>query len=194
MPSAIATFTYGDLISQVKQEARLKGAAELDTFIGNILNDLLLDYTQKNRYFELLNIDSEITTTDANGTYLLPDDFCHPSLFRYRFANLNTVTLYKRNVNLSNPLKGSPKYWQITGNTLRIYPLNSIVASETILMDYYAFPAKMVEDTDVFPIPKLINAIKLKAIHRAMRYNNQANAEAFKTDATESEMRIKPSG
>jgi hypothetical protein len=184
--------TLAELRAQVKEEARVKGSDNLDGFINTLLNELLVDYAQKNRYFEFLVTNYPITTLAATSGYALPDDFMSMRLVRYRTATGWTRTLHPRSQFVDTPRGSTPRYYENSGNQLMVFPVEDLLAGDTILVDYYKVPDTLA-DADVFPVPRLVPTVKLAAITRVLIFNNEmAQAAALKGEATENEVRTKP--
>ncbi len=193
MPS-ITQIAFSDLVTQIKREARLSGSTDLDDYIKTLINELLLDYCSNNQYFELLQLNIPLITAAATTSYPLPIDYLQGSRVQYKPASGITRTLYLRNSFLGQPLGSVPRFYQIAGNQISIYPFDDVVNNETILLDYYKAPDTLSADGDLFPIPKLIAPLKQRAIYRALLFNNSLQqASAFKGDASENEIRSKPS-
>lgn len=184
--------TLAELRAQVKEEARVKGADNLDGFINTLINELLVDYAQKNRYFEFLVTNYPITTLAATSGYGLPDDFMSMRLVRYRTATGWTRTLHPRSQFVDTPQGSTPRYYENSGNQLMVFPVDDLLAGDTILVDYYKVPDTLA-DADIFPVPRLVPTVKLAAITRVLIFNNEmAQAAALKGEATENEVRTKP--
>jgi hypothetical protein len=184
---------FDTLVDQIKIESRVKGADNLDLFIGNLVNELLLDYAQKNRYFEFLVVNNPITTYAATSLYNLPDNFMHPRLVRYKNETSGyTRTLHPRSGFVDSPIGPYPRYYELTRNQISVYPFEQVPAGDTILIDYYQIPDTLL-GTALFPVPKLVPTIKLEAIHRVHIYNNQLQqAAALRGEAVENEARARP--
>ncbi len=192
-------FQWATLLDEIKREGRVKGTDQLDTLILNTVNDLLLQYCLSNRYLEMLLTNQPITTIIANGTYSTPTGFQLLRLLRYQRSDGFKYTLIKRPEWIENPTGKNPRYYEISSGvptpTLNIFPTDNIPDGDTLLLDYYQYPAPIQSLTDIFPIPKLIASIKQKAIYRVHVYQNEIPAaQALKSDAGESEARSKPSG
>lgn len=185
--------TLAELRNLIKIESRVKGADNLDGFIDALLNELLLDFAQKNRYFELLVTNSPITTTLAGGSYTLPTDFMSMRMIRFRMENTGSVrTLNLRSQYIESARGTMPKWYELAGNELVIFPVDDLQAGDTLLLDYYKVPDTL-EEADPFPIPRLLPTVKLTAIARVLIYNEQmASAAALKGEAVDNEVRSKP--
>lgn len=184
--------TLAVLRDQIKVEARVKGSDNLDPFINATVNELLLDYAQKNRYFEFLQTNVPITTLEATGNYDLPDDFMDMKLVRHRNTNGYMRTLNRRNGFIETANGSLPRWYELAGNQLVIFPVDDLVADETLLLDYYKVPETLT-DNDPFPVSRLLPTVKLAAISRVLIYNQDlASAAALKGEAVENEVRSKP--
>lgn len=192
MPNPVGQLTLSELREQIKREARLKGSNDLDEFITELINELLRSYTQNNRYFEFLKLNVPIVTVVGTGTYALPIDYQH--LQTVAFVDTQNVkrVLHERNGFLGAPSGSRPRYYELAGNTFNILPYTDVQDNETIYLDYYAVPDKLDGETDLFPLPRLIPALKQTAIYRALLYNQDLQtAAAMKSDGQESESKSK---
>lgn len=184
--------TLAVLRDQIKIEGRVKGADNLDLFIDGLVNELLLDYAQKNRYFEFLQTNVPITTLKATGNYDLPDDFMSMKLVRHRNTNGYTRTLNFRNGFIETANGNLPRWYELAGNQLVIFPVDNLVADETLLIDYYKVPETLTAN-DIFPVSRLLPTVKLEAISRVLIYNKEmASAAALKGEAMDNETRSRP--
>lgn len=184
--------TLAELRNLIKIEARVKGSDNLDSFINALVNELLLDYAQKNRYFEFLITNSPITTIAATGSYSLPTDFMSMRMVRHRNEHGYTRTLNARNGFIETANGTLPRWYDLAGNQIVIFPIDDLQAAETLLLDYYKVPDTLA-DADPFPIPRLLPTVKLTAISRVLIYNDQLpSAAALKGEAVENEIRSKP--
>lgn len=200
--SAFALPTLKQLRDSIKLESRLTGTTDTDPLVNNTINELLLEYCFNNRYLELLNLNIPLPTLNATGQYILPSDFHHVSNVRYQDASNGIITLYPRktNLNLSNPAGTRPRYYEINGTissfNINILPYTDVAVGEFILLDYYSLPPTLVDDSDTFPIARLIGPLKQKAIYRMLLFNTQTTkdtAPMYKVGANEDEARSKPS-
>ena len=177
------------LVDDIKIEARVKGSDNLDAWILNLINQLLLDYCEKNQYFELLITNSVIATLQATATYTLPTDFGRERLVRYLPVNGTSRTLVKRNQFLENPRGTLPRWYEIHGTVLDIFPVTNMPAADSILIDYWKLPTTLILG-DTFPIPRLLPTLRTRAVTRVLIYNNALNQAAeLKKEAQESESR-----
>ena len=175
---ALQTKTFAVLLDEIKRESRVKGSDNLDTFIKTVINELLLDYAEKIRYFELLLKDQPITLIEATGTYDLPDDFHKMRAVRYTIGSGLPYSIYPRGQYVPNTAGGNPRFYELAGATITIFPATNIKEVDTLALDYYKYPTELALDGDIFPIPRLIGPLKLKAIHRVLIYNRELNVSA----------------
>lgn len=185
--------TLSTLRDQIKQEGRVKGSDNLDGLIDAIVNELLLEYAQKNRYFELLVTNYPVTTIAETGSYALPNDFMAARLVRYKVERTGYIrTLNKRGGFIETAVGHQPRWYELAGNEIIIFPVDDLEADNTILIDYYKVPSTLT-DSDTFPISRLVPTIKLEAITRVLIYNEQmASAAALKGEAVDVETRSRP--
>jgi hypothetical protein len=184
--------TLAQLREQIKIEGRVKGSDSLNLYIDGVVNELLLDYAQKNRYFEFLVTNVAIPTLEATGSYDLPSDFMSMRLVRYRTANGYTRTLKARPPFIETANGTLPRWHEVAGDQIIIFPVDDLPAAETLLIDYFKVPETLTDD-DPFPVPRLLPSVKLQAISRVLIYNDQLqSAAALKGDAVENEVRSKP--
>lgn len=187
-----AQITVDVLRTQIKKESRVSGSDNLDDYILDLINELLLDYIEKNHYYELLIPNSPITTIAATGNYPLPASFYAERLVRYQSLNGSPFTLRKRNEYLENARGRMPRYYEVNGTNLTIFPSDDVPAGDTVLLDYYKYPNVLIT-SDVFPIPRLLPTLKLRAIHRVLLYNNNIQqAQAFRGEALEMDYKVRP--
>lgn len=191
MPTSV-TPTLAELRNLVKIESRVNGSANLDIFIDALINELLSDFAGKNRYFELLIINQEISTILNSGIYNLPDNFVAMRLVRYKQTNTNYFyTLNPRPQYIETARGRRPKWYDVAGNTLSIFPSDDIPANDTIFLDYYKYP-QLLTGTSIFPIPKLVAPVKLEAIRRVLIYDNDLQAaQVLRGDSVEQETRTR---
>lgn len=190
-----AQITVDTLRTQIKKESRVSGSDNLDDYILDLINELFLDFIEKNHYFEMLVPNLNITTVAINnGIYPLPADFYAERLVRYQPSppNGSPYTLRKRNEYLENARGTMPHYYEVSGVSLTIFPAQNVPDGDLVLLDYYKYP-NILATTDVFPIPRLIMNLKLRAIHRVLLYNNNIQqAAALRGEAMEMDYKVRP--
>lgn len=182
------------LVEQVKKEGRVKGSDNLDTFIKDTINELLLDFTEKVRYHEMLLLNVPITLVDETGTYALPSNYQTLHLARYKVGEQGMFyTINKRPTYVENTSGGRPRYYDLAAGNINIFPFDQVSDDDTLEIDYYKYPDTLVDAT-VFPIPKLIVPVKKQAIYRTLLYNKELQtASAFGSGSVESEVRSRRS-
>jgi hypothetical protein len=187
---ALQTKTLSVLLDEIKREARVKGSDNLDTFITTLINELLLDYAEKTRYFELLLREQPIVLSEAESDYDLPDDFHKMRAVRYTIGSGIPFSLYPRGQYVPQTSGGNPRFYEVAGTTLTVMPATNVKDNDTLVLDYYKYPTELVSDGDIFPIPRLIGPLKLKAIYRVVLYNRELNvASALRGESMEQEYR-----
>jgi len=191
MPTSV-TPTLVELRELVKIEARIKGSDNLDTWIDALINELLCNYAANNRYFELLRTNVPIPTTLNNGAYSLPQDFIALRLLRYKQNGTGyTYTINPRSTYIETARGRRPRWYDVVGETISIFPFDDVPVNDTLLLDYWSYPQTLTA-TSTFPIPKLVTPVKLEAIRRALIYNQQLQeAQILKGDAKEHEVLAK---
>ena len=183
---AIQTKTLAVLRDEIKKESRVKGSDNLDSFITTLINELLLDFVEKARYFELLLRDQPITLVDETGEYDLPNDFHKLRAVRYTIGYGIPYPIYPRGSFVGVPTPGNPRFYEVAGSSLIISPTDNIRDADTLVLDYYKYPTELTVDGDIFPIPRLIAPLKLKAIQRVVIYNRElAVASVIRGEAVE---------
>lgn len=192
MPNS-ARLLLSELRNQIKIESRVKGADNLDTTIDSIVNELLLEYAQKNRYFEFLVTNAPLTTLYATSAYDLPEDYMNMRLVRYRQTATNyTRTLHPRSEYVDTPAGHIPRYYEVVGDKIQVFPYEELPAADIILLDYYKIPETLTNN-DPFPIPRLQPTVKRDAIHRVFLINRDlAAAAAHMGEAVATEARSRP--
>lgn len=192
MPTSV-TPTLAQLRELIKIEARVKGSDDLDSWIDALVNELLANYAQNGRYFEFLLTNQPVTTTLNNGTYALPDDFIAMRMIRYQ-ENSNSRyirTLNPRPQYIETARGQRPRWYELAGSSILIFPFDDVPANDTLLLDYWSFPQTLI-NASVFPVPKLLTPVKLEAVRRTLIYNQQLEAaQILKGDAREHEVRAK---
>lgn len=182
--------TRAELITAVKREGRILVGANLDTLVSNIIDEILVDYCNLARYYELLTEGEEITLVDGRQSFELPDDFGHLAAVRYGRGPA-TATIFRsvlpqpQSVNQTYS-QGFPRFYRlVSGNKISFWPYGNIVATDQLFIDYYINPTSIfLSDDDAFPVPRLESSVKKDAIARVQRFHS-ANEEATitKTDS-----------
>lgn len=188
---ALQTKTFSVLIGEIKKEARVAGSDNLDQFVKDTINELLLSAVEKARYFEMLLIGQPITPlVQAAGTYTLPSDFHKMRGVRYTIGSGIPFSIYPRGMYVPSTHGGNPRYYELANTQIIITPPENIRTNDTLVIDYYKYPAELIANGDIFPIPRLIAPLKLKAIYRTVLYNRELNvASVLRGDSSDQEAR-----
>ena len=179
-----------ELRTAIKQEARIQSAANLDTLVDGIVADLLTDYCNKARFYELLKEGVPITLVAAQQSYALPVDYQNLDQVRYGVGplpqNFRVVDMQPPTVKQTYSITGSgwPRFYRLTsGPKISFYPYGAILATDVLTIDYFILPMSIyTTDSSPFPVPRLESAVKKDAIARIQRFHS-ANQEAQMTDA-----------
>lgn len=184
------TPTLAELRELIKKESRVSGSDNLDSFIDGLVNELLCDYALKNKPFEFLLTNQPVTTTLNNGIYPLPNNFISMRMVRYKEIPTGFIrTLNPRPQFVETANGRRPRWYDLAGTNIILFQADDIPANDVLLLDYYAFPDTLDEDT-VFPIPRLLAPTKLEAIRRVLIYNRDLQeAQVLRGDAMENEVR-----
>lgn len=190
MAGTSITPTLAELRALIKKEARVQGSDNLDDFIDSLVNELLCDYAQKNRYFEFLLINQPVATTLNNGTYTLPDNFIAMRMVRYKQTPTGyTYTLNPRSPFIETANGSRPRWYDIAADKIVVFPFDDVPVGDSLLLDYWKFPGTLT-DASVFPIPKLVAPVKLEAIRRVLIFNQELQeAQVLKGESVENEVR-----
>ncbi len=115
-------------------------------------------------------------------------------LVRYRQANSGYIySLHPRSGFVDTPMGHTPRWYELTGNSISVFPWDEVPAGDTLLVDYYKIPDTL-SGTMPFPVPRLVPTVKLEVIHRVMIFNRDLqSAAALKGEAVDNEMRARPS-
>jgi len=179
--------TKAQLRTAIKREARVLTGATLDPLIDDIVSDILTDYCNLARFYELLQEDVPVTLIDGQAAYALPVDYHHLESVRYgRGPNptaFRTVVLQPPTVK-QTWATGWPRFYRLTaGPKISFWPHDNIVIADKLYIDYYVTPSSLyTTDASPFPIPRLESAVKKDAIARVQRFHS-ANQESAMTDA-----------
>lgn len=175
--------TKTQLRDSIKREARQQSTNDLDTMIYEIIDDVVSDVFSKERCYELRVIGAGTAMTNATATISLPNDFQHVD--EVRFSTDNGVTaprLFPKNDNSQNTQVGTPKWWQIVGSALYVFPYSGVTTSHKIYLDYFKVPT-FAADSDVFPVFRLQSAVKKEVIQRLLEYINSMDRAKAMADS-----------
>lgn len=187
----LQTKTFLELQTEIKREARVEGSDNLDDFVKGLINELLLAYVETTDYQEILVSNIGVTLIAATGLYDLPEDFKTMRFVKYRVGASAPYKPLRRRPQFVEVAQGRlPNYFDIVANQLFVYPYDNVRTDDTLVFDYYAYPAALESDDDVFPIPRLIVPLKRNAIYRVHVYNRDLQvAAALRGESTENEVR-----
>lgn len=174
------------LRTAIKREARIKSATNLDQLVDDIVADLMRDYCNKGRYYELLQENVAITLIAAQQAYSLPADYQNLEVVRYGVGPNPTAfrILDPQPMSVKQTWScGYPSFYRLVGTKLSLFPYSAIAIQDQLLIDYYVDPASLyTSDGAEFPVSRLESAIKKDAIARVQRFH-AADQDAQLTDA-----------
>lgn len=169
----MAAMTRAQLLASIKREARVNSTTDYDTLIGEIIDDVMADVFSKERCYELRVIGTGTAMTNATATVALPENFQHVDEVRFTTDSMATYTrLSPKDDFTANAKVGSPKFWQIVGSNLYVFPYSQVTSSHQIYLDYFKTPT-FASDDDVFEVFRLQAAVKKECITRVLEYLNQ---------------------
>lgn len=183
----MAASTKAQLRAAIKREARVLANANLDTLIDDIVVDIMRDYCNLGRFYELLVEGTAIPLVAGQQSYTLPADFHHLNQVRYgRGPNPATFRIVDEQPESVRQTwsQGWPRFYRlVAGPKISFFPYADIVVADQLKIDYYRDPATLwTTDASVFPVPRLESAVKKDAIARVQRFHT-ATQEAQLTDA-----------
>lgn len=187
--SDLTTYTFGQLVSDIKIVSRNSGNTELDPYIKNCVNETLAQYTALNRYTQLFVKDSQLNLTLANGTIPLPLGLQHLDRLNIRYFTANTNppgTLLRKYDKYRSTDLGSATQFIRQDSQLLITPFADILGTDYLLIDYWKFPTVLVDDGDIFPIPDLIPVIKNEVIAKVTTFDDPKQWQRYKAEAKQS--------
>lgn len=170
----------------IKREGRIKAGANLDALVDDIVADILRDYCNLTRQWELLKEGVVIPLVAGQQSYSLPADFMNMGVLRYgrgpNPSGYRVIDLQTENVSQTST-HGWPRFYRmIRGPKISFWPYANIVVADVLLLDYYIDPASIyVADGDEFPVAALESAVKKDAIARVQRFHSSL-PEAQMTD------------
>lgn len=178
--------TKVQLRDAIKREARVKTATNLDALIDEIVADIMRDYCNKSRYWELLSEGVAIALVAGQQAYSLPADYQNLEVVRYgRGPSPTTFRVIDPQPETVKQTwsGGVPRFYRLVrGPKISFFPFANIVVADVLTIDYYIDPATLyTTDGADFPIPRLESAVKKDAIARVQRFY-AANVESQMTD------------
>lgn len=179
--------TKAQLRAAIKREARVLTNANLDALIDEIVADILRDYCNLTRQWELLKEGVAITLVDGQQSYDLPADFNNLGVLRYGRGpaphKYRVIELQPESVSQTFG-RGYPRFYRlVSGRKISFWPYDAVLATDELLLDYYIDPLSIyVDEGDLFPVEALESAVKKDAISRVQRFH-ASTQEAQMTDA-----------
>lgn len=179
--------TKTQLREAIKREARIKSGANLNTLVDDIVADIMRDYCNLARYYELLKEEVAIVLVAHQQSYSLPADFHHIAMLKYGRGPIphpyRVIEPQPESVRQTSR-SGYPRFYRLVSQSkISFWPYYEIAVADELLLDYYVDPASLyLLDADPFPVPRLESAVKKDAIARIQRFS-AATAEAQLTDA-----------
>lgn len=171
--------TKANLRTEIKLETRVKSSTNLDAFIDNVVDDILVDACNKTKYYELMKLDVIITLVTAQAQYALPADFQNLKELRYGVSPTptNFVTLQSLTDNIRRSgTPGIPFFYFLSGTKVNVFPSSAIKDTDILYITYYADPLSVFTgDSDLFPIPRIYGMVKKRAIARVEAFHNNVS-------------------
>lgn len=180
--------TLEDFKTNVKREYRLEGDdTNFNPLITKLMNDAFLAYARKNDHPDFLLIDEAILCTAATSEITLPDDFLRFASGFIRFKQDDNVQwdLYRQ----SNSMIGSrgwPVVFRRAGLSLYVRPFDRLIATNAILLDYYARPIVLIDGTDDaedLPSLSLEDWVFYEVLAKLALYHDSNNYTKYKQEA-----------
>lgn len=186
--SDFSTYTYGQLLNDVKIESRNSGNTEQDIWILGVINEVLSRFTALTKYQQFFNKDEVLTLTTNTEAILLPSDLQHLDKKNIRYFPggdyANAPTLLQKYDKRRNTTSGRPiQFIRQTGHLL-ITPFAQIETGDTLLIDYWNLPPIGITDT-IFPIPELIATVKMEVVARSVTFDDPKQWQRYKSEAKE---------
>lgn len=177
--------TKAQLREAIKREVRVKTSTNLDAMIDDIMADIMRDYCNKSRYYEVLLENVPVVLVKGQQAYTLPVDFQNMAAVRY--GRGPSPTSFRRVVPQPEQVRqtfnsGYPMYYRLVGAKISLWPYDAVVVADQLLIDYYRDPATLfTTEGSVFPIARLESAVKKDTIARVQRFHS-AHKDAQMTD------------
>lgn len=167
--------TVQQMIDGIKVEGRITGADTYDVTILGIINELLVEHTEKERYSVFIVRDQVVPLTAGEGSYDLPDNLQNiKKVYWSRVGQpVRARVLNYKNDYVEESRDGrEPKYYELSGDQITVFPYSDVKTTDTMSIDYWKVPDALVP-TDVFPVAKLFPVIKKETIARMLRLNKE---------------------
>lgn len=181
----MAALTRTLLIAAIKRESRIGDGTELDTLVGDILDDVVADVFYKERCFELRVVAAGVAMTASTPTINLPADFQNVDEVNFSKDNGDTMEkLLPKDDFVNLKITGIPQWWQLVGTTLYVFPYSLAAVAHKIFLTYFKTPTFSAAG-DLFPVFRLQATVKKEAITRILDYlNDQARAQRMEASAS----------
>lgn len=183
--------TFGELQTQIKREARVKGTDELDGFVSDVVKEIHDQHTERQRFDELLVPDYELSLADQYAWVGLPDDFQHLKEVRFSTDGSSFRELDVRgDFHQKRGNYGLPKFYEKVDRSIKLYPYDGIEDTHSLQIDYYK--SATLDSTDAtMPVNKLVPLIRREAISRVhLYYKEESVASAYKGLASDAMLGI----
>ena len=172
----------------IKREGRIKAGANLDPLVDDIVADILRDYCNLTRQWELLKEGILIPLVRGQQSYALPADFMNMGVLRYGrgpvpVGKWRVIELQPEGVSQTYS-RGIPRFYRmVAGPKISLWPYSETYVADQLMLDYYIDPATVyTTDASEFPIAALESAVKKDAIARVQRFHS-STTEAQMTNA-----------
>ncbi len=162
--------TRDNLVAAIKREARIANT-ELDTLIGEVLDGVVEDTFYNQRCPELKAVTTSFTLVNATATTALPGSFQHIEQLDYSTDSGTTYRqLWPKSDNVVYKSVGIPRWYEIQGTNLYLFPSSLILSTHTLKLTYYAKPTFTSGSTS-FPVLRLQEPVKKEVISRLFLYH-----------------------
>jgi hypothetical protein len=181
--------TFLELLTKVKNEARVKSSTDLDDWIKSVINELIKTHGLGEERYQLVVSDYAFTiTTDKQSQFALPVGFAKE--IDVQFSPYSTSSddywypLHPRNQFRFPYTYGSPKWYDKRGANIHIFPYSEVrTGANRLRMTYRKYPTILVNDADILEVPELENTIVLEAVARVARYHKSPEGEMYIRDS-----------
>lgn len=185
------TYTFDQMLADIKTESRNSGNTELDSWIEGIINEILAHYTALNKYPQMLQKDTQLNLTAQTSTIALPTDLQHLDGKNVRYFQENEIDSNGRLLQKYNKFRNAEMGWTSqfirSGNNLLLTPAECIATGDYILIDYWSIPVTLVTGaSNVFPIVELIDVVKKECVARVTTFDDPKQWQRYKSEAKES--------
>lgn len=170
-------------IASIKAESRIT-SSDLDTLIGDIINQKLDDMARIYDYKELIVRDESLTVVDETGAYDAPDDFLRLLQVYFSHDEEHWIPMDPLPTGRYAAAYGGhqkPVWFEYEAGKIKVYPYVGLLASDDFLkVDYIQKPSALFADgDDEFPVPSIAEEVRLEIIARLHLYDNSTAATAY---------------